>query len=153
MIFVTVGTNYNDQLVRFIDDLALSLNEPIIIQTGIYGKYQPKNCEFFKMAPSLEDYFHKASLVISSGGVGTTFELLRKGVRFISISNPDIPDQHQNELLEKLSNEGYILWCKELKDLANLMNESKEWSGKKYIPPHCFQHEVIMSAILENESI
>lgn len=145
MIFVTVGSSNvgNDQLIQRMDKFAPLLDEPVIMQIAM-GKYEPHNCEWFRLAPSLEHYFNEATLVVGSGGVGTTFELLRRHVKFVGVSNPNIPDKHQDEILEKLSSEGYLMWCKDLDKLKDVLMKLRSLEFKRYVPPKCSIEQIII---------
>ena len=79
-IFVTVGNGKFDPLVQELDRLKEEgkIKENIIIQLG-HGSYRPKYCEWVEFAPSLERYYQQADLIISHGGPGTVFEILRMG--------------------------------------------------------------------------
>lgn len=65
MIFIAVGTHDGqfDRLIRRIDEIAPFIKEKIIAQIGA-GTYKPKNIEFFAFAPTLDDYYRQARLVI-----------------------------------------------------------------------------------------
>lgn len=65
MIFVAVGTHDGqfDRLIRRIDEIAPSIKEKIVAQIGS-GSYKPKNIEFFSFAPTLDEYYRKARVVI-----------------------------------------------------------------------------------------
>jgi UDP-N-acetylglucosamine transferase subunit ALG13 len=143
MIFVTVGTTENEKLVRYMDDFASTMNESVIIQIG-RGKYKPQNCEYFDIKSSLNTYYKGASVVVGSGGVGTTFELLHQGKRFVAVSNTDIPDNHQEQILEKLSEQGYLIWCKNLENLERDIKHAKSYKFKQYVQPDCWIEQVIL---------
>ena len=138
MIFATVGTGSKgyDPLIRNMDELARNINENIIAQTG-HGIYVPKNIEYFKFAPSLMVYYNQANIVITTGGVGTLFELLHLNKKILAVSNNDIPDNHQSEILEILSRQEYIVWCKDLSNLKHHLDLIPSIILKKYIPPTC----------------
>ena len=146
MIFVTVGTYKGDELIRSMDELAPHFEEEIIAQIG-HSEYEPQNCKFFRFAPSLDGYYENASVVVGQGGVGTMFDLLKRGARFIGVSSSAIPDRHQNELLEKLSDEGYIMWCKSMNQLKICMDEAKRITFKQYTPPSCSMEKVILDCL------
>jgi len=118
MIFVTVGTFRFDNLIRKIDSLVeeKKINEEVICQISS-GIYIPQNCQHFRLIPSITDYIKRASLVISHGGSGSLFGILKMGKRLIGVANPDLADNHQIQLLEKLSNEGFLLFCKDFDQL------------------------------------
>jgi UDP-N-acetylglucosamine transferase subunit ALG13 len=142
VIFVTVGTYKGDDLIRTMDEIHPDLDEEVIAQIG-YGEYRPRNLEYFRFMYSLDDYYDKADLVIGMSGVGTIFELLHRNARFVGISNQKIPDRHQNELLEKLSDEGLILWCRELNELRDYILKARTFCFKKYTPPDCKMERII----------
>jgi len=144
MIFVTVGTGSKgyDPLIRTMDDLAPNIAENIIAQTG-HGIYAPKNIQHFKFAPSLTDYYNQASMVVTTGGVGTLFELLHLHKKILAVGNNDIPDKHQSEILDILSRRDYIVWCKNLADIKRCLDAMPSITLKKYIPPPCCIDKVI----------
>lgn len=118
MIFVTVGTIRFDNLIMEVDKLIeeKKINEEVICQIS-NGSYIPQNCQYFRLIPSINDYIKRATLVISHGGSGCLFGSLREGRRVIGVANSDLADNHQIQLLEKLSNEGYLLFCRNLDHL------------------------------------
>ncbi len=65
MIFVAVGTHDGqfDRLIRRIDEIAPYIKEKIVAQVGA-GTYKPKNIEFFAFAPTLDEYYRQARMVI-----------------------------------------------------------------------------------------
>lgn len=141
-VFVAVGTTEFDGLVEAMDRLATDLDAEIIIQIG-HGEYEPKHCDFFRLAPSLESYYDWADIVVAHGGFGTTMEVLHKGKRLISLSNPDRYDEHQSDLLGTLDAEGYLMWCRRLEDLPHLLSQVDTMSLCPYQPPECRIHLVI----------
>jgi beta-1,4-N-acetylglucosaminyltransferase len=122
MIFVTVGSIQFDDLVRRIDDQVRTgrIREKVVIQIG-NGSYEPASCEFFRTAPGLDSYYANAALVIGHGGTGTTLEVLEKGLRLISVSNPGMIDNHQDEFLEALASRGFVTYCKDHERLPELI--------------------------------
>ena len=122
MIFVTVGSIQFDDLVRRIDDDVQSgrIKEKVIIQIG-NGSYEPRFCEFFRTAPGLDSYHARAALVIGHGGTGTTLEILEKGLRLISVCNPGMIDNHQDEFLDALARRGFVTYCRDLTQLPQLI--------------------------------
>lgn len=146
MIFVTVGTSSlgHDDLIKSVDNIAPSLADSVTMQIG-NGKYKPVNCEYFKFAPSLYPYYEKANIVISSGGVGTLFELMSSNKKIIGVSNLKMPNRHQNEILGKLSSEGHIIWCKDLGKLIEYIPRIQVSELKPYQIKPCQIHNAILS--------
>ena len=136
MIFVTVGTTQFDELVEAIDKIAPKLDEEVIVQIG-NSKYIPKNCKYFTFDDDLLKYFQKANIVIAHGGAGITFEVLNLGKKLISLENQHALEGHQGDLLGKLSQEGYLIWCKDLNEIENCIQDAKKMAIKKYIRPEC----------------
>ena len=100
MIFVTVGNGEFDPLIKELDRLVKEkkIQEEVIIQTGL-GKYQPKHCKSFPFESPLTPYYQKASLIISHGGPGIVFEVLRLNKKLIALPNRDRTDpRHQVEI-------------------------------------------------------
>ncbi len=136
MIFVTVGTGKFDELVEEIDRIALNTKEEIIVQIG-EGDYLPKNIRHFRFKDSLTDYYKNADLIIAHGGAGTTYELLAMGKRLVSMANLNRTDVHQNEILEALSKQGYLVWCRRFEDLERCIKKARRFRFKKYRQPEC----------------
>ena len=136
MIFATVGTTHFDELIESIDKIALKLNDEVIIQAGNH-KYIPKYCKYFGFDNDLVKYFHNADIVVAHGGAGITFEVLNMGKKLISVENPHVLDCHQGDLLGKLSQEGYLLWCRDLNGLESIIEEVRSSQLKKYVRPEC----------------
>jgi beta-1,4-N-acetylglucosaminyltransferase len=143
MIFVTVGSMAEfDSLVEAIDKIASKLNEKIIMQIG-NGKYIPKNCEYFRYNKNLSKYMKKANLIITHGGAGTIFEILRYRKPMIGIENVDVNGSHQWDILSKLEDKNYIIWCKNLEDMERYIIKAKKMKFDKYVQPKCTIHEHI----------
>ena len=143
MILVTVGTTAFDPLIAAIDDMKLP--KSTIIQKAD-GYYLPRNYSYFDFDNEIEDYYHKADLVITHGGAGTLFKLLGMGKKIIGVPNLARSDHHQTDLLAKLALDGHILYCQNLNELEETINKAKSFRPKKYHPPKCD----IAKIILEN---
>lgn len=141
MIFVAVGTTGFDRLVQAMDELSRSLPEKVVIQIG-GGRYEPRYCEYFRLAPSLTPYYEQASVVISHGGVGITTEVLSHGRPLVGVEDQDQPERHQREILQALEQEGYLVWCQDLEQLPHAIEQAKT-RLKPYTPPECRIHIVI----------
>lgn len=145
MIFVTVGSVAPfDSLIKEIDNL---LGEKLIkgktiMQIG-NGRYIPKNCEWFRFKDSIEKDIQKANLVISHAGAGITYECLEKNEKLIVVVNPSIRDKHQDQIAKKFSEEGSLIWCKNLKELEDCIKEAKKTEFEKYKKPKCEIHKKI----------
>jgi len=136
MIFLTVGTTDFDELVRAMDELAPTLGEEVIAQTG-RGDFIPTHMEHFRFAPSLEPYYARARLVVAHGGLGTAIEVLQRGLALIGVSNPDRYDRHQDDLLGRLSGDGHMVWCRSLAELPEAVRQASGRTFVPYVTPPC----------------
>ncbi|MBC7262858.1 MAG: hypothetical protein H5T64_00695 [Chloroflexi bacterium] len=142
MIFVTVGSTDFDLLVRRMDELAPALGDEVVIQIGL-GQYEPRNCRFFRFAPSLEPYYEEAELVVSHGGLGSIVEALHAGKRLVCVNNPTTYDSHQEHLLTLFAEKGYLLWCRDIDNLLEDIQRAETMTFERYEEPDCRIHEVI----------
>lgn len=142
IVFVTVGSTDFDPLVRAADEAAPSLPLPVVIQIGI-GRYEPRNAEWFRLAPSLEPYYARAEIVVSHGGAGTILEVLRRGMRLVSADNPDRPDQHQKDMIGHMASLGKLVWCRDLARLRGAIEEARSLRPAPLVTPPPLVHHVI----------
>jgi UDP-N-acetylglucosamine transferase subunit ALG13 len=141
-VFVTVGSTDFDALIQAVDRLAPSLWIHGEMQIG-HGQYLPVNMPYFRFAPSLDAYYERATLVVAHGGLGTTMEVLRRGLPLVSVSNPDRYDNHQEDLLASLSEMGYLVWCRHLDELGQAIEIAQTRPLERYQSPECEIHLVI----------
>ncbi len=145
-VFVTVGSTDFDALIQAADKLAPRLKTEGVMQIG-HGEYIPTHWPHFRFAPSLAPYYDEASLVIAHGGLGTTIEVLTRGLPLVSVSNPDRFDNHQDDLLSAMAKEGYLIWCQDLNQLGQAVDAAlkaaQNSSLKRYEPSECRIHTVI----------
>ena len=146
IIFVTVGTGKFDELIRSIDKLEKSSKYQLILQIG-NGTYEPKSFQFFRYEKDLKKYYNKADLIISHGGAGTIYELLGMGKKIIGVPNLSRTDAHQQDILLALSEEKYLIWCKNVKDIQLSIKDSEKFKFKKYVKPECSISEKIIDFI------
>jgi beta-1,4-N-acetylglucosaminyltransferase len=132
MIFVTVGTTAFEGLIEAADRLPKDLG--VVIQKAD-GQYEPKNHPFFDYTDKFDEYVRKADLVVTHGGAGTLFDLMDKGKKIIGVANEERSDHHQSDLLQELSDSGYILWCRDLTDLARTVTEGLGFTPQNYVKP------------------
>lgn len=128
MIFVTVGTTLSfDGLIEAVDAFVCegAIASPVICQIG-NGAYAPRNCEFFRFRPSIEELMMKASVVICHGGTGTVLGLLAMGKPFIAVANRSGADDHQAQFLARLEKEIPVLWTADLRELPALVKKAGE---------------------------
>ncbi|MFW9964706.1 MAG: PssE/Cps14G family polysaccharide biosynthesis glycosyltransferase [Candidatus Sifarchaeia archaeon] len=134
MIFVTVGTAHYNPLIQKIDELIKNgeLNEQVVGQIG-RGTYIPKHFRFFRFLKSLDDAYKKASIIISTGGAGTTMECVTRGLKLVVVENTTLMEGHQAQLIREMANLGHLIWCKNLNELSSSIEEARRRTFTKYI--------------------
>jgi len=148
-VFVSVGSTDFDDLIRAVDSLIPSLGFSGIMQIG-HGKYKPANLPFFRFSPSLNDFYKQANIAIAHGGLATTIEILKQRIRLVSVSNPDRYDKHQDDLISTLAEQGFLVWCRNLKNLNQAISLALDNDFKFYHPPKCTIHLVIKKFLNNN---
>jgi beta-1,4-N-acetylglucosaminyltransferase len=148
MIFVTVGTTAFDSLIKEVDSIAKSLDTNFVCQIAD-GKFEPKNCEYFRFKPNLKNEYQHAEIVITHGGAGTLFESLQIGKKVIAVANSDRSDSHQTDLINALSSRNYIMACNNISDLKKSIEKIREYIFVKYESPKCNIAEEIIKFIGE----
>lgn len=138
-----LGTQNNsfERLLKELDRLKKNkvIKEKIIVQSG-YTKYNSDNMEIFDFIDKdkLEEYQSKADIIITHGGVGSIISSLKKDKKVIAIPRLKKYDEHVNDhqldIVESFSNNGYIIGIKEVKDLEKAYKGIKNFKPKKYIP-------------------
>lgn len=136
MIFVTVGSHYEgfERLVKKMDEIAGKIDEKVIMQIG-YGRYKPKNAEYFdfKNYSEFRELIQKARVVVCHGGVGAIITALEQGKPTIVVPRlkkyGEIIDNHQLEITGMLSKEGKIMAVYDIDQLEKVL----ENIGKKSI--------------------
>jgi beta-1,4-N-acetylglucosaminyltransferase len=136
MIFVTIGTTDFNLLVEKMDTLVPTLPDQVVMQIG-KSTYIPKNCEYFRFAPSLAPYIDQADLVVSQGGMAVTYEVLRKNKKLISVENTTYVDGHQKDILQILEKEHYLIWCHDVEGLPPLLQNIQNIKLTPYVIPEC----------------
>ncbi|RBM46827.1 glycosyltransferase [Vibrio tarriae] len=118
-ILVTVGTSSFDNLLMAIDSISLD-GFYFDVQTGS-SSYNVINHNSFKWANKLSDLYIDYDLVITHAGAGTIYNLLERGVRFISVPNLERVDKHQDDICKFIEKNNYALVCYNLCDLYNMI--------------------------------
>jgi UDP-N-acetylglucosamine transferase subunit ALG13 len=144
MIFVTVGTAYFDPLIVMMDKLVESgvIKESVVAQIG-RGSYIPRNFRYFRFMRSLKPAYDRAHIVISTGGAGTIMECVRRGIRLVVVENTSLMEGHQSQLIEEMSRRRHLIWCKELEDLSQSINEALSRDFTPYIAETALVPEMI----------
>ena len=134
LIFVTVGTAHFDPLIQKMDELAKTgeLKEKIVGQIG-RGQYIPHYFRYFRFLKSLNSAYNKASVIVSTGGAGTTMECVTRGLKLVVVENTTLMEGHQAQLIQEMAKRGHLVWCKDLNDLATSIEEARSKTFTKFV--------------------
>lgn len=124
-IFVTVGTTQFDALIQIIfSEKIVQLFhkfkcKKVTMQIG-QGKIDDKaverlakefEVEVYGLKPTILPDVKSSDLVISHAGAGSCIEVLNAGKPLVVVVNEKLMDNHQLELAQKLSSDGYLFYC------------------------------------------
>lgn len=142
MIFVTVGTQPNGFLrcLKEVEQLIdkYNITEEVVAQIGNTDfKTDKFKTIRFTGENEFKEYIKNASVVITHAGSGAIFNSIKAGKKVIAMARlhdfNEMADNHQTELVKKLSEGGYIIdgtyslvkaWPK-LKDFTPRANDFK----------------------------
>ena len=83
----------------------------------------------------LLEYIKKADLIISHAGVGSILNILQNNKKAIVVPRlakyKEHTNNHQIQIAEEFSKKGYILYAKDISDLAKLVKESNKFVPNK----------------------
>lgn len=118
MIYVTLGTQPCDfsRCLRMIEELVKIrfIEEKIVAQIG-YTNYKPSCMECYDFIPEVkyQELIYNARIIITHAGTGALFSSIKKGKRVIAVARlsryGEMVNNHQLEITQKLSKDGYIL--------------------------------------------
>jgi len=145
-VFFQVGNGKFEAAVKELDRLVgeKKLKAEVTIQLGL-GDYKPKHCKWFKFESPLTKYHEWADLIISHGGPGSVFEVLRMEKKLIALPNRNRTDpNHQVEYLRAMDKEtDSFIYCDRVDLLEDCLNRTKTHKFTKYVPSGCKMNEVI----------
>lgn len=140
-ILVLLGTNDKpfDRLLKKIDEYAKenNLKDEIIVQSG-FTKYESNNMKIFDLIPSdeLDEYVKDTDLIITHGGVGSIMSGIRHNKKVIAVARlkefKEHVNDHQIQIIENFTKEGYILELKKYDNLIDVINKSKYFKPKEF---------------------
>lgn len=133
MIFICTGTQIYqfNRLLSKIDDLIEEgvITDEVFAQTGA-STYIPKNYQY-KAFLSHEEFARcqfKATLIISHGGTGALIGASKKGKNIIAVPRlsrfGEHVDDHQMQIVEVLSHEGYLRGVYDIETLGLIIREA-----------------------------
>jgi UDP-N-acetylglucosamine transferase subunit ALG13 len=118
MILVILGTQFRqfNRLLQEVEDLitAYNITDRVIVQCG-HTNYESDLFELFKFIDNDQfvEYIKQADVIITHAGSGALFNAIKSGKKIIAVARlkeyREMVDNHQVELVKKLSGEGYII--------------------------------------------
>ena len=141
MILVVLGTQ-DKPFNRLLEAVDKEINngvikDKVIVQAG-QTKYQSDNMEIIDLlpAPEFEKLIKKADLIITHGGVGTILSGIRNKKKIIAVPREakylEHHNDHQKQIINEFSKEGYVLAVTDLKKLGEVIKKSKKFIPKKF---------------------
>ena len=139
MVFVTLGTQKQSfkRLLDMVENSKELQNDEIIAQIG-NTKYESKKIKCFDFVDSekLDEYIKNAEIIITHAGVGSIFSGLHNDKKVIAVPRlkkyKEHINDHQLEICEEMTKEGYILSCLENEDLDEKIRKIRNMNLKKY---------------------
>ncbi len=141
MIFVTVGTQDVpfDRLLNAVEKQIKKgiIKEEVIVQSGC-SKYKSDKMKITNYMDNDEfkKNIKKANIIISHGGVGTIIDSLNANKIVIACPRlekyKEAVNDHQLQIINKFSNDGYIIPLKDPNKLGQALEEAKIFRPKKY---------------------
>lgn len=146
MIFVTVGTQPNGFLrcLKEVEQLIdkYNITEEVVAQIGNTDfKTDKFKTIRFTGENEFKEYIKNASVVITHAGSGAIFNSIKAGKKVIAMARlhdfNEMADNHQTELVKKLSEGGYII--------DGTYSLVKAWPMLKYFTPRAndFKCEIV----------
>lgn len=118
MVFITLGTQGNQftRCLQMVEELIQTLHpeHEFIAQIGNtkFDSYTIK-CLDYVSESDFKEYIDKADVIISHAGSGALFSAIQKHKKCIAVARlkkyNEMLNDHQTELVRKLTSEGYIL--------------------------------------------
>lgn len=156
MILVTLGTQ-DKPFPRILSALeALKrkgyINDDIFVQAG-YTQFNSDilNIKDYYSQTQLDELRQKADLIITHAGVGSILDSLKFKKKVIGVARlkkyGEHANDHQYEILDVFSKDGYILRCDNFDDLANIIQSANKFTPKNYPFDNSKVLETILNAI------
>lgn len=118
MVFITLGTQGNQfsRCLQMVEELINTLKpeHEFIAQLG-NTRYSSNKIKCLDYVSEIEfkEYIAKADIVISHAGSGALFSAIQKGKKCIAVARlkkyKEMLNDHQTELVRKLTEDGYII--------------------------------------------
>ena len=142
MILVTLGTQ-DKQFYRILEALEDKLDkhlidDEVVVQAGCSADFKSKYMKIFDLIPmdEFDEMIKKCDLLITHGGVGSIITGLKNNKKVIASArlskyNEHVND-HQLQIIDNFSREGYILKLDNFDDIDKLIKDSSKFKPKKF---------------------
>lgn len=142
MILVTLGTQ-DKKFYRLLDaiqkqiDLGI-IKDNVVVQAGCTADYESKDMEIFDLIPmeEFDNLISKCDILITHGGVGSIITGLKNNKKVIAAARlskfKEHTNDHQLQIIENFSNDGYILNLSDFDELGNMIKNIDKFKPKKY---------------------
>lgn len=130
-ILTTVGNTRFDALFKEVNRIACDKNWHMTYQISD-GHYIPDSGSYFRFTDKIDHCYESADIVITHGGAGTIFKLLKLRKKIIVVLNSQRVDPHQVEIVNYVNENSYGLACFELNQLEKLLDQIVDFSPTIY---------------------
>lgn len=141
MIFVILGTQDKEftRLLRKIQKLIDKriITEKVVVQAGSTNfKSKDMIIKNYMSMKEFSETIKESDYIITHGGVGSIIDSLKKDKKVIAVARQKKYNEHENdhqlEIIEEFTKLGYILGCKEVKELEGKINKIPAFTPNKY---------------------
>lgn len=141
MILVTLGTQDKsfERLLKTIQKCIDKgvIKDKVVVQAGC-TKFESNEMEIFDLIPydEFDKYIKKCDILITHGGVGSIITGLKNNK--VVIAAPRLKEfnehtnNHQLEIINELSKDGYLLPLIDFDDLRKILNNAKKFKPKEF---------------------
>ncbi len=141
MILITLGTQ-DKQFTRLLDMVQKEIDkgnikDRVVVQAG-HTKYDSKDMEIFDLIDreKFSELISKCDILITHGGVGSIINGLQNNKKVIVVPRLAKYDEHMNDhqiqITDNFSKEGYILPLYENDNLGDVLEKVKNFTPKKF---------------------
>lgn len=142
MILVTLGTQ-DKKFVRLLDSIQNLIDkkiikERVVVQAGCTSDFKSNDMEIFDLIPmdEFDRLITECNILITHGGVGSITAGLKNNKIVIAAARlkqyGEHTNDHQLQIIENFSNEGYILNLENFNELDKVLEKVKKFTPKKY---------------------
>ncbi len=142
MILVTLGTQ-DKKFYRLLESVQKLIDkgvikDKVIVQAGFSSDFKSNNMEIFNLIPmdEFDKLISSCDLLITHGGVGSILSGLKHNKKVIAAARlkkyGEHTNDHQLQIIENFSNNGYILNLEDFDKLEELLKKVKDFKPKKY---------------------